>query len=233
MKKLLALLVLLPGFCFAQGTITEGKLFYDISYPNLPAEMRRNEHLLPHDASLYFKGNHTRLEMGVGGMGKNSTIYNRESKVTTVLLNIRGKKFALVQTDSQLTIVRQQMNPDTTRYTYAVKTLEEYKTIADKKCQRAFVYKIHGQDTVKNECWFTKELPPFNTENDPNFKLIDGFLMQYSITENGMQMIMKVKMVLPVPIEDSLFEIPAGYQKVNEEELNRLLMVLQGGESGY
>lgn len=56
--------------------------------------------------------------------------------------------------------------------------------------------------------------------------------MQYTIQENGMTMVMKVKMVLPVPIENSQFEIPSTYQKVNEEELNRLLMVIQGG-SGY
>ncbi len=223
---------LLPTFVMAQTTLTEGKLFYDISYPNLSVDMRRNEHMLPHDASLYFKNNLTRLEMGIGGMGKNSTIYNRETKVTTILLNIKGRKFALVQTDSQMAEVKKQMNPDTTTYKYSVLLKDDYKTIADRKCRKALVYKVAGKDTIINECWFTKELPPYNTENDPNFKLIDGFLMQYTIQENGMTMVMKVKMVLPVPIENSLFEIPSSYQKVNEEELNRLLMVIQGGDSG-
>lgn len=223
---------LLPTLGMAQTTLTEGKLFYDISYPNLSPDMRRNEHMLPHDASLYFKNNLTRLEMGIGGMGKNSTIYNRETKVTTILLNIKGRKFALVQTDSQMAEVKKQMNPDTTTYTYSVLVKDEYKTIADRKCRKALIYKVSGKDTITNECWFTKELPPYNTENDPNFKLIDGFLMQYTIQENGMTMVMKVKMVLPVPIENSQFEIPSTYQKVNEEELNRLLMVIQGG-SGY
>lgn len=224
---------LLPTLGMAQTTLTEGKLFYDISYPNLSPVMRRNEHMLPHDASLYFKNNLTRLEMGIGGMGKNSTIYNRETKVTTILLNIKGRKFALVQTDSQMTEVKKQMNPDTITYKFSVLLKDEYKTIAERKCRKALVYKVAGKDTLINECWFTNELPPYNTENDPNFKLIDGFLMQYTIQENGMTMVMKVKMVLPVPIENSLFEIPSTYQKVNEEELNRLLMVIQGGDSGY
>ena len=65
--------------------------------------------------------------------------------------------------------------------------------------------------------------------------LPDIVLMDISLAGkmNGMTMVMKVKMVLPVPIENSLFEIPSTYQKVNEEELNRLLMVIQGGDSGY
>jgi hypothetical protein len=50
--------------------------------------------------------------------------------------------------------------------------------------------------------------------------------MQYNITENGMTMNMRVKMVMGIPIEDEMFAIPAGYQVVTEQELMRLLMVM-------
>jgi hypothetical protein len=50
------------------------------------------------------------------------------------------------------------------------------------------------------------------------------------MTENGMSMTMTVKLVMRVPIEDSYFEIPQGYQIVSEKELNRILMVMQNGQ---
>jgi hypothetical protein len=61
-------------------------------------------------------------------------------------------------------------------------------------------------------------------------KAIKGFLMQYTITENGVTMVMKVKMVQGVPIDEKMFEIPVGYQIVTESELNRILTVMQGGQ---
>jgi hypothetical protein len=40
-------------------------------------------------------------------------------------------------------------------------------------------------------------------------------------------MTMTVKLVMKLPIENSYFEIPAGYQVVSEKELNNILMVMQ------
>jgi hypothetical protein len=229
MKSFFTILLFISTQTWGQILIKEGKLFYDISYQNLNADVKRNEHLLPHDASFYFKDKKTRMEMGLGGKGKNSTIYDGETKKTTVLLNIFGKKFALIQTDSELVEVKKSLRTDTISKETSVVVVEEYKTIADKRCQKALVYIKTPYDTIINECWFTKELPPYNTENDPNLKSINGFLMQYSITENGMTMVMKVKMIQSIPIEDRMFEIPATYQVVNEEELNLLLGAMSGG----
>ncbi|MDP3928776.1 MAG: DUF4412 domain-containing protein [Bacteroidota bacterium] len=216
---------------FLQNVLREGKILYDISYQNLPAEMRRNEHMLPHDASFYFKGEKTRMEMGISGMGKNTTIYNGDSATNTVLLNIKGKKFALIKSDSEMVEVRQSFAPNDSNYAFlGVTVVNEFKKIVDFNCQKAIVKrKVNGiiQETI---CWFTKEIPPYNTKNDPNLHDIPGFLMQYSMTENGMSMTMTVKLVMRVPIEDSYFEIPQGYQIVSEKELNRILMVMQNGQ---
>jgi len=229
MKYFWAFFLFISSNAWSQVVIKEGKLFYDISYQNLNADVKRNEHLLPHDASFYFKDKKTRMEMGLGGKGKNSTIYNGETKKTTVLLNIFGKKFALIQTDSELVVVKKSLRTDTITKETSVVVVDEFKTIADKRCQKALVYIKTPYDTTINECWFTKELPPYNTENDENLKSINGFLMQYSITENGMTMIMKVKMIQSIPIEDKMFEIPATYQVVTEQELNLLLGAMSGG----
>ena len=49
-------LICIATYSFGQNIIKEGKILYDITYQNLPAELIRNEHMLPHDASFYFKG---------------------------------------------------------------------------------------------------------------------------------------------------------------------------------
>jgi hypothetical protein len=228
-KFLLFLFSLMTLNSYSQ-VITEGKLFYDITYENLGPDMKRNEHMLPHDASFYFKGEKTRMEMGVGGMGKNSTIYDRSKKQTTVLLNIYGKKFALIKSDSEMVELRKSMIQDTSKRIVAVELLSDQKIIAERSCHKALVHQTINGLKKTNECWYTNEIPPFNTENDDNLKAIKGFLMQYTITENGVTMVMKVKMVQGVPIDEKMFEIPTGYQIVSESELNRILTVMQGGQ---
>jgi hypothetical protein len=220
------LLLCLSGM--AQQMLNEGKIFYDITYLNLTPEMKRNEHLMPHDASFYFKNDKTRLEMGIGGLGKNTTIYDRAKKQNTILLNIKGKKFAMIKSDSEMVAAQKSMiSNDTNNKFLRLEKLDQYKKIAEKNCQKAIVYRMLKGKEQANECWFTKEIPPYNTINDPNLKALDGFLMQYTITENGMSMNMTVKLVMPIPIEDSKFEIPEGYQVVTEKDLYRLLMVMQ------
>lgn len=212
----------------AQHTIKEGKVLYSISYQNLPLELRKNEHMLPHDASFYFKGENTRMEMGVMGMGKNTTIYRGDSAKNIVLLNLKGRKYALVKSDSEMVEVKKSLTPNDSDYSFlGVTILDEFKKIANLNCQKALIKrKIRGQ-IIENECWFTREIPPYNTKNDSNLSKIPGFLMQYMMVENGVSMTMTVKLVMPSPIENNMFEIPVGYQIVTEKDLERLLKVMQ------
>jgi hypothetical protein len=229
-KKLILVFTLLISFkcAFLQNIVKEGKILYAISYQNLPPEMLRNEHMLPHDASFYFKGSKTRMEMGISGIGKNTTIYDGDSARNIILLNIKGKKFALIKSDSEMVEIRKSMSPKDSNSTFlGVNIVDEYKKIVDFNCQKAIVTRKVNGITKETICWFTKDIPPYNTQNDPNLKSIPGFLMQYSLLESGISMTMTVKLVMKLPIENSYFEIPAGYQVVSEKELNNILMVMQ------
>jgi GLPGLI family protein len=210
-----------------QTLLKEGKLFYDITYQNLPPEMKRNEHLLPHEASFYFKDQRTRMEMGLAGMGKNTTIYNGYTRETIVLLNIFSKKLALKKSDSEMVAFKKEMVPDSLKLNFKVSILNEYKKIAGYNCQKAQVIRQTIYDTSINYCWFTRDILPYNTQNEQGLKEIPGFLMQYSSDNNGVVMQLTVKMVSPVPIEDKMFEIPTTYQVVSDAEFKRLLPLLQ------
>ncbi len=229
---LLILSFLVVKLCLGQKLLKEGKLFYDITYQNLPQEMKRNEHLLPHEASFYFKDKRTRMEMGLGGMGKNTTIYDGNTKETIVLLNIFSKKLALKKSDSEMVAFKKEMVPDSLQLTFKVNILNEYKKIAGYNCQKAQVIRQTIYDTTFNDCWFTKEIPPYNTQTEEGLKEIPGFLMQYSSNNNGVIMQLTVKMVAALPMEDKLFEIPTTYQVVTDAEFKRILPLLQSQQSG-
>ncbi len=231
-RHFLILFLFSVNLSIAQNLLKEGKLFYEISYQNLPLNMKRNEHLLPHEASFYFKDNRTRMEMGLAGMGKNTTIYNGNTKETIVLLNIFSKKLALKKSDSEMVAFKKELVPDSLQLSFRVNILEDYKKIAGYNCQKAQVIRQTLYDTTSNDCWFTKEIPPYNTQTEEGLKEIPGFLMQYSSNNNGVIMQLTVKMVSPLPMEDKLFEIPTTYQVVTDAEFKRLLPLLQSKQSG-
>ncbi len=228
MKRIAILFFLFTGFKIqAQIPLLEGKVFFEISYQNLAPEMKRNEHMMPHDASFYFKDNYTRLEMGIAGMGKNSTLYDRLKKETIVLLYLKGKKFALVQNDSSMAAIRNLSLADSSKKNFSIEITNEYKIICEHKCRKAIVHKTELGISRTNECWYTTDIAPYNTENDPILKGIEGFMLEYTMGENGTTMHLKAKMILPVAIDKSMFEIPIGYQVVNEKELTLLLKAMQ------
>ena len=218
---------ILPISLMAQVKINEGKVYYDISYTNLSPNLKMKENQMPHDATFYFKNEKSRIEMNAGPFGKNITITDKLKKQTTILINIYGKKFALIKSDSEMAEVKKSMITDTTKANIKIELTNETKKIAGYTCQQAFIVKTIKGTTTKNECWYSKDIPPYNTEGDEAFKQIDGFLMQYDIKNPDMEMRMKVKIVFANPIEDSYFEIPKGYQVVTETQLTNILNLMQ------
>lgn len=194
--------------------------------------MQRNEHMLPHDASFYFKGNKTRMEMGIAGMGKNITIYDGDSKYTYILLNIFGKKLALKKSDSEMVEFKKSIIPDSVKISSSIQVMEETKKIAGYLSQKALVTQVINQDTFVNECWFTRDVAPYNTMQDKSLEAIPGLLMQFTSNASGAKMTLSVKMLNPIPIDNYFFEIPKDYQIVTEEEFNKLMPVLRSGGQG-
>lgn len=208
--------------------VNEGKLNFAITYFNLPPEVRSREHMLPHDASFYFKGKKTRMEMGMAGMGKNITIYDGETGITYILLNVFGKKYAMKKTAADIQALKNAMSPDSLGIKLKVELKDDKKKIAGYECKRAVIIKTSKTDTTINECWYTQDIPPYNTAQDSALSAIPGFMMQSANQDfNGVTMQLLVTMVAPVPVDNSMFEIPLGYVVVTEEELNRIMPLLR------
>jgi hypothetical protein len=93
------------------------------------------------------------MEMGIAGMGKNTTIYNGNTKETVILLNLFGKKLALKKSDSEMVAFKKTIIPDSIKVTSSVTLFPDTKKIAGYVCQKAMVKQIIGKDTF-NAVWF-------------------------------------------------------------------------------
>lgn len=231
-------LILIVGFfgfiqsLLAQVRLGEGKIIYDITYDSLPAELLSSQSYLAKDAVIYFKGNKSRTEMGVGPFGKNVTISDQSTGSYTILLNVFKKRMALHKSDSEMQEFRKSMGLDTLQS--EVELTNEVKKIQGYQAKKAIIRRKTSKGIAVNEVWYTPDIQPFYVDQDPALKKIDGMLLDFTIQQEKLKMRIRVRAVFPAPIDDSLFEVPGNYQHVTEAELTRImnLLLLERNEGG-
>ena len=153
------------------------------------------------------------------GMGKTIVIFNASEKAGTTLIDMMGQKLSIKMTSES---IAKEMNdiPE-----LKVDYLDETKEIAGYVCKKVVVSELkeNGEKGPQHEVYYTEELGNgmLNAIN-PMFKDIDGVLMQYSSSENGMDMNFTAISVDKKRISDKAFEIPEGYKEVTEDELKSM-----------
>lgn len=225
MKKLFYVLLLISASfaAFAQGKITEGVAAFEITYPSLTPEMKKIESMLPKELTVYFKHEHSRMEMPMAA-GNTVTIGNSTKKDVTILMDMMGKKFAMKQTAEDIGKKEAELKKNGQLPGIKVTPSTETKTIAGYKCKKALVaYTVNGK-TERMDCYYTDALPKMtNTADNPAFKDINGFLMEYNISQGGIQMRITAKSVKAQAVPDALFTIPADYKVMTQEEIVELM----------
>ena len=210
----LALMLLSPNFIFGQRKITEAKIIYEISYPEmmLDSQMLSN---MPQESVVFIKGNLSRTDLDLGMGISSSTIFNSNTGEVIALTDLMGTKTAMKisredQGRSKRQNKRSEMKVEVTDYT---------KEIAGYTCKRAVV---NDFDETSLEIYFTEQISA-RTSATIDWEEINGFPMQYYLIENGLRMLFKAKEVIPEQIADSVFEIPAGYKLITQEEMMKMM----------
>ena len=172
-NKLRYLLVLAASFLainlFAQKRITEGTISYDIvvntgdSKPSLAAMFDGATSI------VYLKGAMSRSEM-VSSLGIQSTIVDGKTGNVTVLKEYGEQKYMIRMTPDNWKEANKKYQGIT--YTY----IDEYKTIAGYKCQKA-IGKLADGTTFT--VYFTKELTADNRDFEYAYKTLPGLAMEY------------------------------------------------------
>jgi GLPGLI family protein len=223
MVKQIAILlfVMISNIGIAQTKIQEGKILFDITYEDVPAQLQSKVEQLAKDAVIYFKDKKSRTEMGLGAFGKNTTIVDKDSNSIFVLLNVFGNRFALKKSTAELL----QMNKGQLKILQP-ELKNDSRMIAGYSCKHIVLKSVLNSDTAETHCWFAPEIIPINFNNDPNFEQIEGMVLEYYIQADQLKIHLKAKEVVVQAIDPTLFKVPMNYQLVDEAELNKRMQVI-------
>jgi hypothetical protein len=220
MKRIIQLCVFLCAALSmqAQTRLNEGKVDISVSYPDLSGEMKQMESMLPHEMTMYFKDKKSRVEMQGLAMGKIVTLSDAGTGELIMMMDMGGKKMAVKQSPED-----RKKQQDGMAQNVKVTKVSGTKTIAGYPCKKALIEYTQDGETIKSECYYTDLLPKTNDQNDLYFKDIDGFMMEYSISQAGMKMKMTATAVKAQKVPDTIFNLEEGYEIMSEQELQKLM----------
>lgn len=191
----------------SQGQDFEGKINFNISYENLTEEMKAYESMLPKEMNFVVKNDKSKMTQP-NAMGETIVIIDQSTKKTTVLVDMMGKKIALVK----------QMPENTGNDDQEISYMEGTKEIAGYTTKKAIISDSLGN---KSTIWYTEEIPSLDL--NIGMAKLKGFPLEYEIDQNGLNSRITAVKVSKEEIADAEFEIPAGYKEMNQEEFQQMM----------
>lgn len=221
MKRQLSTLALSFLFSFlafqvtAQKSIREGKLIYEISYPDMELDANMAA-MLPVESIVYFNEDFSRTETAMGMGMSSASIVNSKTGGVTTLMDMMGTKSAIVMTDEQIKDARKKSETSGLK----VEVTNETKEIAGYECKKAIL-----KDETSNtsfEVYFTDKINSY-AQMSTEWKELKGCPMQFTVEQGGMKFQMIAKSVSSEPVAADLFKIPSDYKIVTQEEMMKML----------
>ena len=218
MKNLfLSSLLILSTFLSVNAQTFEGEITYKITYSDLPAEAEMYKAMLPKKSVVVMKNEKTMTEQNTMGIMKMKVVGNSKTSKSTILMDVMGKKIMMENDVNDEEIKEAQSE-------FEVIKKSETRTIAGYKCNKAILKNKEGNEVIY---WYTEELPGYKGKNMPNVD-IDGFPMEFEIKQEAMSMKMTVSNVNKKSIDDSVFDIPEGYEKMSKEDMQKMFKGMGG-----
>ena len=180
--------------------ITEGKIIYDISYPDA-ASTGLVATMLPKELVVYFKDDKMCTEFYLG-TGDVRMISDADKKSYTMLANVMSKKIAMKFKESDVN------NNFKDRADLKIKFTENTKEIAGIKCQEANI----TDSTEHHYCiYYTHQLRVKSPNWSTPYHEIDGVMMEYSVNLNDIIMNLKAQSISYEKVNDAVFKVPYNY----------------------
>lgn len=205
---LLAAIAVLP----LSAQTFEGVIKYTISYENLPAEMEEYKSMLPSEAISTIKGHMFKMEQPLSMGMKQVTIMDNEAESGVLLMDMMGKKSAIVlDKESREKFEEDQADPE---FEY----FSETKKIAGYDCKKAIMTMSNGEDTVELEVYYTEDIAGSGINQMRGLK---GFPLQYSTAMGQFIMTLTAESVDEKKVSDEAFTIPEGYEHITFEDFQK------------
>lgn len=201
-------LLVLSVSAIAQKSMEEGKIVYQISFPENEFD-EQTLAMLPTESTMYFKGNMSRTELKMAMGMENASIYDGKSGKVTTLTNMMGNKTYMTMDESQ-----EKEKAETPEI---VKT-EETKTIAGYVCKKT-VMKMKDGSTME---FYQTDKIATSMSGVPSAKELGGFPLEFSINQMGFKMKFVAMSVASEKISEELFKIPSDYKFVTPEDMRKM-----------
>jgi len=194
---------------FAQKAITEATISYDIVISNNSSKPQAADLLDGATSVVYLKGPTSRSEM-VSSLGKQTTIIDGKTGNVVVLKDYGEQKYMITMTPANW----KESNKKYEGVSFDF--IDEYKTIAGYKCQKA-IGKLGDGTTFT--VFFTRDLVPQNRDFQYLNKNLPGLALQYEASFGKLLVTYTVSNINFNPVPIAKFDFPkAGYRVMTYEE---------------
>lgn len=212
MKKTILTFLILSAFTLQSFTQKnfEGTVTFKITYGEFPPEMVGYESMLPKESITKLKEGNSKTTQ-TSAMGTNITISDKEGNVT-ILMNMMGQKIAIKES-----IDKEKDATSKPIITY----VDETKKIAGYTCKKAEL-KFADTDEVM-VVYYTEDISTLATNPQIGVNGLKGFMMEYSINNQGIEMIISASTVTKEKISDAEFTVPSDYEVMTKEEYIKMM----------
>lgn len=204
--------------------VNEGMITYEVKFPNLKPNTLAAS-MMPNEVQTYFKDGKLRVEMNIAyGLIKTISISDPKKEQEAILLDLFGKKYLFM--NDAASAAQENKIP------YQFEKLNEKKDIAGLQCNRVLV--INPKNKKSFSVFYTTQIKGKHTNWHTPYGEIDGMLLQYPITRHNIDMELMAANIERKSVNDSLFKIPDGFEKVSKERFEKILSELMttGGMGG-
>ena len=202
------ILQMISNLSFAQKTISEGTVTYNISMQSATKEPLVNS-LNGATVTVYLKGAMSRTDM-VSNLGNEKTIHDTKAGTAIILKEYSGQKLMVTLTKENWI----SKNKKTDGIIFI--TANETKEILGYQCSKATA-KLNDGSLLT--VFYTKDLTVLNKEYDPSFKNLPGLPVQYEFEYSGMKFIYTIAKIDFNAVAAAKFETPkSGYRVMTYDE---------------
>ncbi|MDD2634587.1 MAG: hypothetical protein PHW82_03720 [Bacteroidales bacterium] len=210
----MAIVISVSGYSQKKAKPFKGIITYDIAYEGDEIDPATQAQL-PTGIVVSILGDKVRNEQ-ISAFYSMAQISDMGDGSAIVLIDAMGMKFAVKQSKEEIDKNIAEADVEDP----VVKFLDETKEIAGYTCKKAEV-EMNGNII---EVYYTDEINvPKGMNDNSGFKGIEGVLMEYSIVQEDMVMIMTVKEVKKGKVKKGMFVIPDDYEIKTAEELGGML----------
>ena len=215
---MMAALQVAAVFAFAQKTISEGTMIYDIVIQSGNKEPQIADALDGGTITTYIKGGQSRSDM-VSALGKETTIHDTKTGNAVILKEYSGQKLMITLTKANWEAKNKAY--DNIKFEF----IDETKIVAGYNCKKAIASMPGGKSIV---VYYAPDLVITNKEYNNTFKSLPGLALQYEYESGAMKYKYTLSKINFDPIPASKFDFPkSGYRVMTYEENQKMR---KGGE---